>query len=148
MRSIVAIAVVGLIAGCHTHLPTPDLERPRFMDGPATGAHGMVTQYTLALRRFDDREAHAILHTMEDEFPGYRSHNMIRKSAATRRYEYVTTAKVFKIEEWLYQLFQHMGFDADRDVLFEFDDGSITITKLSVERSLSEPEPETKPRFQ
>ena len=41
---------------------------------------------------------------MADEFPGYQSHNLLEKDGSVRRYRYRTTAKAFKLEEWLYTL--------------------------------------------
>ena len=50
------------------------------------------------------------MRSMLEDFPGYRSHNLVSKTADVRRYEYTTTAKAFKLEEWLYGLPPRLGF--------------------------------------
>ena len=92
--------------------------------------HGMMTPYTLTLRYFDDREALTIVGVMAEEFPGYESHNLINKSAALRRYVYLTTAKAAKLEEWLYILLRDMGFDLKRDTLIQVQGTEVTVDKL------------------
>ena len=48
-----------------------------------------------------------------------------------RRYEYHTTDKALKLEEWLFILLTDMGFDAEREVLVQVDGTSIKIDKLT-----------------
>ena len=107
-------------------------------DGAPVGAgrasddgHGLLTPYTLTLRYFENQEALALVGVMAEEFPGYNEHNLIDKSAAIRRYEYHTTAKASKLEEWLYILLTDMGFDAEREVLVQVDGTSIRVDKLT-----------------
>ena len=92
--------------------------------------HGMVTPFTVTLRYFDDREALTIVGVMAEEFPGYRSHDIINKSATIRRYVYLTSAKAFKLEEWLYILLRDMGFDAKREVLITVQGTEVIVDKL------------------
>ena len=92
--------------------------------------HGMLTPFTLTLRYFDDREALTIVGVMAEEFPGYEDHNLINKSAALRRYEYVTTAKAVKLEEWLYILLRDMGFDEKKEILVQVQGTEIMVDKL------------------
>ena len=99
--------------------------------GTHTGAgHGMMTPYTVTLRYFDDREALTIIGVMADEFPGYETHDLINKSATVRRYEYLTTAKAMKLEEWLFILLRDMGFDETREILVHVQGTDITVDKL------------------
>ena len=99
--------------------------------GTHTGAgHGLMTPYTVTLRYFDDGEALAIVGVMAEEFPGYETHDLIGKSPTVRRYNYLSTAKVFKLEEWLYILLRDMGFDAKNDVLIQVQGTEITVDKL------------------
>ena len=93
--------------------------------------HGLLTPYTLTLRYFDNQEALALVGVMAEEFPGYNEHNLIDKSAAIRRYEYHTTAKASKLEEWLFILLTDMGFDAEREVLVQVDGTNIRVDKLT-----------------
>ena len=107
-------------------------------DVPVTGGrprggddgHGLLTPYTLTLRYFSNREAITVLGVMADEFPGYSSHELLDKSAAVRRYSYLTTAKAAKLEEWLYILLNDMGFDAEREVLVQVQGTEVRIDKL------------------
>ena len=135
-----AILLLGLIliVACRT-------EPPPYPERPSDGGHGMVTPYTLTLRGFTDREALTIMAVMAEQFPGYRSHDLISKSAAVRNYAYVTTAKSYKLEEWLYIHLVNMGFDADRDILMQGQGIKITIEKLVP--SPSREVPAERPRF-
>ena len=92
--------------------------------------HGLLTPYTLTLRYFDNREAITVVGVMSDEFPGYNSHELLDKSAAVRRYSYVTTAKAAKLEEWLYILLNDMGFDPEREVLVQVKGTEVLVDKL------------------
>lgn len=122
-----AVALFGLLTACQT---TPTVPPPRYIAPPGPDDHGMLTPYTLTLRHFADREALAMVQVMAEEFPGYRSHNLIAKTAAVRDYEYLSTAKVFKLEEWLYLLLRHMGFDTERDILIQVDGTHLIVDKL------------------
>ena len=117
-RLIGAALILGLVAACATS-PSGD-------DG-----HGRLTSYALTLRHFNDREAITIMRAMREDFPGYRTHSLISKTAAVRRYEYRTTARAYKLEEWFYGLFRDMGFDPNRDTLVEVQGTRITVDKLA-----------------
>ena len=118
-----AVVVLGLLVSCATE-PRPFPERRSDTE------HGMVTPYTFTMRGFTDREALTILSVMSERFPGYRSHDLIRRTGSVRTYSYVTTAKSYKLEEWLYIQLRNMGFDADRDISFLGQGTRITIEKL------------------
>lgn len=92
--------------------------------------HGLVTTYTVTLRRFDTREGLTVIGVMADEFPGYVSHNLLDKGSALRRYEYVTTAKAYKLEEWLSILLIDMGFDVDQQINIQVQNGRIIVDKI------------------
>ena len=96
-----------------------------------TGAgHGLMTPYTLTLRYFEDREALTIIGVMAEEFPGYEAHDFVNKSPTVRRYNYLSTAKSAKLEEWLYILLTDMGFDATSDFVVLIQGTEITVDKL------------------
>ena len=97
---------------------------------PRGGGHGMLTPYTVTLRYFDRREALAIVGVMADEFPGYRSHTLISQDPAVRKYEYVTSAKPHKMEEWITILLRDMNFDPDKEVAILIRDGLVTVEKI------------------
>ena len=131
-----AVVILGLAMACTTTPPHAD-------DG-----HGMLTSYSLTLRHFSDREAITIMRAMREDFPGYRTHTLISKTAAVRRYEYRTTARAFKLEEWLYGLFRDMGFDPNRDTLVEVEGTRLTVDKLAPKPPTPLPgndQPEPKP---
>ena len=67
---------------------------------------------------------------MADEFPGYEAHDLINKSPTVRRYNYLTTAKAYKLEEWLYILLRDMGFDTTSDVLIQVQGTEVMVDKL------------------
>lgn len=142
LRLLATAALVGVLMGCQT---TPRVPPPGYVERPSPGAHGMLTPYTLTLRHFADREALTMVQAMAEEFPGYRSHNLIAKSAAVRDYEYLSTAKVFKLEEWLYLLLWHMGFDTERDVLIQVQGIHLIVDKLVP--GPSRPVPDERRRF-
>jgi hypothetical protein len=91
---------------------------------------GMLIPYTLTLRRFEEREALTIVGVMSEEFPGYHSHNLMKKASGLRRYEYRTTAKTYKMDEWLDRLLTDMGFDTDREIAVNIAETKIIIDKL------------------
>ena len=104
-------------------------------DGGGSGAgsgsgHGLQTPYTVTLRYFERREALTIIGVMADEFPGYRSHTLMSQAPAVRKYEYVTTAKPHKMEEWLTILLGDMNFDPDKEVALLFQGSEITVEKI------------------
>ena len=92
--------------------------------------HGMMTPYTVTLRYFEDPEALTIIGVMTDEFPGYESVELMKKSSTVRRYYYLTTAKATKLEEWLYILLRDMGFDAKREFMVHVQGTEIIVDKL------------------
>ena len=98
--------------------------------GTGGSGHGMQTPYTVTLRYFDRREALTIMGVMADEFPGYRSHTLISQAPAVRKYEYVTSAKPRKMEEWITILLGDMHFDPDREVAILFRGSEITVEKI------------------
>ena len=97
---------------------------------PTGPGYGLLTPYTLTLRHFGNKEALTIVGVMAEEFPGYRSLELINKSAAIRRYQYLTTAKAFKLEEWLYILLRDMGFDLEREILIQVQGTELMVDKL------------------
>ena len=125
----VAIAL-ALVTAC-TSAPSARLSKG--------SGHGPLTSYTLVLRYFGDRDAHAIMKVMAAEFPGYRSHNLLTKDAEVRRYRYRTTAKAFKLEEWLYLLLDDLGFDAEAAVRIAVDGPQIVVDQLSPKRVQARP---------
>ena len=92
--------------------------------------HGMQTPYTVTLRYFERREALTVIGVMADEFPGYRSHTAISVDPAVRKYEYVTSAKPNKMEEWLTILLGDMNFDVDKEVVISIRGADITVDKI------------------
>lgn len=96
----------------------------------AGSGHGMLTPYTVTLRYFDTREALSIIGVMSDEFPGYKSHTLLSKAPVLRKYEYVTSAKPNKMEEWLSVLLMDMGFNVDKQVEIMLQGSNIIVEKI------------------
>jgi len=115
-----------------------DSDDDRYSDG-----HGMKTNYTVELRYFDDIEAITLADVMREDFPGFESMDLMKKTASLRRYSYYTTAKAFKLEQWLTQQLQtYMGFDVRNEILISVKGSKITVEKLipTPGRSISEDE--------
>lgn len=105
------------------HLADPDESR-------VASAARLEGVYTVTLRHLATEDAMAILAVMADEFPGYRSHALIRSGTETRRYEYVTTASAAKLERWLTLLLLDMGLDPGGEVAMRVRDGHILIDRV------------------
>ncbi len=99
----------------------------RFRDVPGGG---IETPYTVTFRLFDRREALTMIAVMAEEFPGYRSHQLMRTDQGVRRYAYVTTATTARMEEWLAILLADMNFDPDRDVRIAIEGTDITVERI------------------
>ena len=97
---------------------------------PADRGHGIQTPYTVTFEYFDRREAVTIIAVMADEFPGYKSHRLMRTDQAVRKYAYITTAKPAKMEEWLTILLADMNFDPDKEIRIAIDGTDITVEKI------------------
>lgn len=91
--------------------------------------------YTVTLRHLSTENAMAIVEVMAEEFPGYRSHDLIRSGPETRRYEYVTTASGAKLERWLTLLLIDMGLDPENEVLLRVRDGEILMERVLPRRA-------------
>ena len=92
--------------------------------------HGMVTPYTVTLRHFNKSEMLTIIGVMADEFPGYKVHELMSSAAVVRKYDYRTTAKAHKMEEWLLILLRDMGFK-DKEFTIQMSGTNIRIDKLT-----------------
>ena len=107
----------------------------------------MQTPYTVTLRYFERREVLTIIGVMADEFPGYRSHTLMSQAPTVRKYEYVSTAKPHKMEEWLTILLGDMNFDPDKEVALLLQGSEITVEMIVPTPDRPKSEDETS-RFQ
>ena len=101
--------------------------------GSQTGSSsglGAITTYTVTLEDFGRIEALTIIGTMSDEFPGYKHHQLMWQMPDLRRYSYTTSAKEYKLEEWLTILLDDMGFNVDREIAFVIRGDKFTLQKL------------------
>ena len=96
--------------------------------GSSSGDDG--NRYMVTLRDFTVREALTIVGVMGEEFPGFRSIDLIRKSPRERTYEYVSSAKAAKLDVWFDILLTDMGFETAGDVVVTIDGAGITIEKV------------------
>ncbi len=111
---------------------------------PSYAESNIPTAYTFNMKYFDTREALAIIGVMADEFPGYKSHDLLSKGSVNRAYEYVSIAKATKLEEWLAILLIDMGFDIDRVIEIQIQGNTINIIKLNATPERERSEDETK----
>ena len=86
--------------------------------------------YTVTLRHLSVEDAMAIQTVMTEEFPGYRSHMLIRRGSALRRYEYATSAGAAELERWLTLLLIDMGLDPEGAVALSVRNGDIRIERV------------------
>lgn len=111
---------------------------------PSYAESNIPTAYTVNMKYFDTREALAIIGVMADEFPGYKSHDLLDKGSVNRAYEYVTIAKAGKMEEWISILLIDMGFDIDRVIEIQVQGNTINLIKLNATPERARSEDETK----
>lgn len=97
---------------------------------PGSAPAGLAGIYTVTLRHLAPADAMAIVDVMTGEFPGYRSHALIRRGAALRRYEYVTTADPATLERWLTLLLVDMGLDPAGPVALSVRPGEILVEQV------------------
>jgi len=122
----------AVLAARLAHLAPPERAGP-VTAGPPTAGPATATLegvYTVTLRHMASEDAMAILDVMTDEFPGYRSHALIRRGTALRRYEYVTTADPATLERWLTLLLVDMGLDPAATVALSVRPGTILIERV------------------
>lgn len=72
----------------------------------------------------------SIVAVMADEFPGYKSHRLMRTDQGVRRYAYVTTAGPARMEEWPTVLLADMNFNPDKEIRIAIDGTDITVEKI------------------
>ena len=111
---------------------------------PSYAESNIPNNYTVNLKYFDTRESLSIIGVMADEFPGYKSHELLSKGSVNRSYEYVSIAKSTKLEEWLSILLIDMGYDIDRHIEIIIQGNDILVTKLNATPERARSEDETK----
>ena len=107
---------------------------------------GMVTDYTVTLKNFSRIVGVTIERVMAEEFPFYRSHDIMSQAPGLRKYSYNTSAKMHKLEEWFTILLHDMGYNVDREVAFLIRGTHIEITKIGTTHDRPQSEDE-KNRF-
>lgn len=91
---------------------------------------GLESRYIVTMRYLDKEVAMQIISVMAEEFPGYKDHDLIRRSSKLRKYAYVTKAPAHKLERWLDLLLVDMGLEPEEDVVLQVRDGSIMIERI------------------
>jgi hypothetical protein len=91
--------------------------------------------YTVTLQHLETEDSMAIVEVMRDEFPGYRSHELIRSGSEMRRYEYVTAASGAKLERWLTLLLLDMGLDPENEIMLRVRESEILIERVLPRRA-------------
>jgi len=95
-----------------------------------TSRSGLVTTYTLSFRKLSTPEIGEILGVMADEFPGYISHNLLKREAAVANYEYVTTAPAAKMDQWINILLNDLNLTPDKIVSVSLRGTEFRLEKL------------------
>ncbi|MCY4550826.1 MAG: hypothetical protein OXC28_20885 [Defluviicoccus sp.] len=98
--------------------------------GGSGSGHTMQTNYTIAFIDFSPTEAESIIGVMADEWPGYKTHTLIDKEAAVRRYSYITSAKPSKMGEWFTILLRYMNYNPGKDVNVRIEEDEITVEEI------------------
>ncbi len=102
---------------------------------------GMNTTYTLKFKRFTTPEVLEIMGVMSKEFPGYVSHNLLKKSPALSSYEYVTSATATKVDSWISILLTDMGLTPDKMVVTQMRGTELILDKIVTPPQRSTPAP-------
>lgn len=92
---------------------------------------GNTDGFRVTLAGFNTEEALEIMRIMANEFPGYHSHDLIRRDRRLRVYEYETRATRAKLEKWMNILLIDMGFDVDREVKIYVYGEEISIERVA-----------------
>lgn len=114
------------------YLAPPERAGPALAGPASAGAAPTVLEgiYSVTLRNLAPADVMAIVDVMTGEFPGYRSHALLRRAATLRRYEYVTTADPATLERWLTLLLVDMGLDPAGPVALSVRPGEILIEQV------------------
>ena len=67
---------------------------------------------------------------MAEEFPGYSSHDLIRRAGDIRRYAYVTTASSVKLERWMHMLLLDMNLEPGNEIELIMRDDEIIVERV------------------
>jgi len=93
-------------------------------------SQGMVTAFTITLRRFKSDDAIYLVSRLADGSLGYQSHNLLKSASGLRIYEYRSSIKAFALEEQLNKFIEERGFDADRDVEIYVQGTTVIVDRL------------------
>jgi hypothetical protein len=105
---------------------------PSLQNGSVGGSStGRETTYTIKFKRFNTTEVMEIMHVMSNEFPGYKSHELLKKAPSVSSYEYLTTAKVTKLDKWMNILLMDLGLTPDTVVVSQIRGTVLTLDKIS-----------------
>lgn len=99
-------------------------------DGGRSGDGGLENHFTVTMRHLDPSESLQIISVMAEEFPGYASHDLIRRAAEIRRYAYVTTASPAKLERWMHILLTDMGLEPGNEIELIMRDDEIIVERV------------------
>ena len=97
--------------------------------GRASGG-GLENHFTVTMRHLDSAEALQVISVMAEEFPGYSSHDLIRRAGDIRRYAYVTTASAVKLERWMHMLLLDMDLEPGNEVELIMRDDEIIVERV------------------
>ena len=99
-------------------------------DDDKTRGGGLENHFTVTMRHLDSSEALQVISVMAEEFPGYSSHDLIRRAGDIRRYAYVTTASSVKLERWMHMLLLDMNLEPGNEVELIMRDDEIIVERV------------------
>ncbi len=102
--------------------------------------------YSIRFVRFSSEEISNSMRIMSSEFPGYLSHNLLKKEPAMVSYEYVTTASSAKLDEWISILLKDLGMPPGKVVFVNLNGAEFRLERISSKSRRSQ-NPAAKSRF-
>lgn len=120
----IATGIGSVLARRLAHLSGTGEDGERARDG------GLENHFTLTMRHLDPSESLQVISVMAEEFPGYSSHDLIRRAGDIRRYAYVTTASSVKLERWMHMLLLDMDLEPGNEIELIMRDDEIIIERV------------------
>ena len=99
-------------------------------DGGRASGKGLENHITVTMRHLDPAEALQVISVMAEEFPGYASHDLIRRAGDIRRYAYITTASSVKLERWMHMLLLDMDLEPGNEIELIMRDDEIIVERV------------------
>jgi hypothetical protein len=94
-----------------------------------------ATAYTLVFKRLQEGTVDAVVRTLTngdapppaEQFPCFRSYELLARDAGLARYEYVSTASSTELTAWTSAVLEDMGLVPERDVFVSYGEGRLVL---------------------